>query len=256
MPFATQLENHVGPAWDRQLIADVTKFDYWVGNLAVSEKPFSVRLLHFTFTHFPVDFDATCTFRSDDKRWYEAHQNEDGIRSQVMCALGKFARFLERLKALGIYDQSLVVLKSDHGEPTFYFSEYPDNVRINGHPNWGYSRYRPALMIKDFAVSRSRMTSRNRLVLLNDLAKTLCANSGVAVGCDHFGGVDLLSEEREQVDEPYYIYVVKDPESDFRFDAHLSVRLPGRNVDLIKAMESSPLISLSPPAGETNSGSR
>jgi hypothetical protein len=255
-PLATKLENHVGPSWDKPLIADVTKYDYWVDNLRVSDKQFSIRLLHFTFTHFPVDFDSTCAFRSDDRLWYDAHQNEDGIRSQTICALNKFARFLRRLKDLGIYERSLVVLKSDHGEPTHYFSTYPGNVRINGHPTWGYSRYRPALMIKDFGATNSTVTYENQLVLLNDLAKTLCANSGLAIRCDHFNGVDLLSKDLKSVDEPYFIYVVKNAESDFRFDAHLSVRIPSRKLELIEAMASSPLISLSPSIHEAGSTSR
>jgi hypothetical protein len=231
------------------LIADITKYDHWVEQVRVSEKEFSVRMLHFTFTHFPVDFDAACNFRSDDQRWYDSHQNEDGVRSQTICALNKFVQFITRLKALGIYDPSLVVLKSDHGEPTNYFSSFPNYMRINGHTFWGYSRYRPTLMIKNFGANSSTIAYRHELVLLNDLAKTLCVSSGLATRCDDFGGVNLLSDDLDTFDEPYYVYVVKNSSSDFTFDTHVSVRLPSRKVELIRAMESSDRISLSPSVG-------
>lgn len=249
--FVAEFKNHVGPQWDKYMSADILKYDYWVDNLGVSNKEFSVRHLHFVFTHFPVDYDAACTYKGDDNQWYINNQNEEGLRSQTICALNKFSKFLNKLKSLGIYDQSLVVFKSDHGEPSNYFSNYPNNLHINGQGGkaetaWGYSRYRPTLMIKDFGANNTKMARQKELVLLNDLAKTLCANSGLKIRCDYFHGINLLSEELGSVDEPYYIYVPKNSESSFGFDKHVSVKIPSRKIELIKAMEASPLISLSP----------
>lgn len=254
--LGTKLKNHVGPKWDRPMNADILNYDYWVDNLDVSGKEFSIRYLHFTFTHFPVDFDASCTFKGDDNQWYINHQSVEGIHSQAICALEKFSTLLSKLKSLGIYDQSLVVLKSDHGEPSNYFSNYPNNLRINGQggnaeTTFGYSRYRPTLMIKDFGANNPKISYQNELVLLNDLAKTLCANSGLKIRCDYFHGINLLSKELGTIDEPYYIYVVKNSESSFGFDKHVSVKITSRKFSLIKAMEASTLITLSPSVQET-----
>ena len=253
--LGTKLKNHVGPKWDKPMNADIQKYDYWVENLSVTDKEFSIRYLHFTFTHFPVDFDATCTFKGDDNQWYKSHQNVEGLHAQAICALEKFLTLLNKLKSLDIYDQSLVVFKSDHGEPSNFFSNYPNNLRINGQggnaeTTFGYSRYRPTLMIKDFGANNSKISYQKELVLLNDLAKTLCVNSGLKIRCDYFHGINLLSKELGSVDEPYYIYVARNSESSYGFDKHVSVKIPSRKIELIKAMEASTLISLSPSVQE------
>jgi len=72
--------------------------------------------MHFYFTHFPVDFDETCTYRSYDQNWHSDNQNEKGLLNQTSCVFNLFFSYLEKLKELRVYDKSLIVFKSDHGE--------------------------------------------------------------------------------------------------------------------------------------------
>jgi hypothetical protein len=233
-----------GTKWDRKYNSSIVLFKSLVEHLSVTDKEFSVRFMHFPFTHFPVDFDENCDYRSDDETWHESNQNEQGLIAQSKCGLDLFSGFLQKLKSLGVYNNSIIVFKSDHGEPATYFTQYPNNVAINGHKLWGYNRYRPTLMIKDLGIDNAEITFKPELVLLNDLAVTLCIKSDLKTGCEYFPGVDLLGESLES-DEPYFLYVVKDAKSDFRYDSHVSVKIPSRKLNLLEAMNESKLINLS-----------
>ena len=239
-----KLKHHNGADWDKKGILTLNLFDSFVSDISVLDKDISLRYLHLTFTHFPVDYDAECNYRSDDKIWYDDNQNEKGIRNQDICAVGKFIGFLGKLKELEIYSNSLIIFKSDHGKPTDFYSKPPYNLKINDHAIWGYSRYRPMLMIKDFEANRQNPTFKSELVLLNDIAKTICEESGADTDCQIFNGVNLLGDSLIN-DEPYFIYVVKDAKGSFEYDTHISVKIPSRKNTLIQEMKESDLISLS-----------
>lgn len=241
-----------GPKWDGKYIATILEYEHFINELSVADKDLSVRFLHFTFTHFPVDFDENCQFRSGDDDWYKNNQNSEGVRREAICALSQFSVFIEKLKDLKIYDNSLIVLKSDHGQPASYFDEYPRDLRVNGSGRLGYNRYRPTLLIKDFAAERPTVTVEDKLVLLNDLAKTLCLSSNLGQDCEIFPGVDLLGNFSEDSAGPYYLYVPKTRKGSHSFKTFESVFIPSRKLSLLNAMQASGMINLSGPDNTRN----
>jgi hypothetical protein len=197
-------------------------------NVAASESytdP-AIRMMHFAHTHFPVDFDEECNIRSTSKEWVESNQNYHGLYNQGICALDQFAYFLDKLKTLGVYDNTLIVLKSDHGEPAYYFSEHPHSLKINGHRYWGVNRYMPLLMLKDFNAHRNELEYKTALVGLPDLARTICHATGVGE-CDIFNGVNLLDFALDDLEAnpDIFIDVVQDEKSSFKFETHKTIRL-------------------------------
>lgn len=237
--LAKRLRSHKGPAWDKRYVAEIGEFDAFVGGLTVTDKPVSYRYLHFGFTHFPVDFDKHCAYRSDDMKWFRANQNSVGLANETTCAFAKLGEFLRKLEELGIYDNSLIVFKSDHGHPTNYFSKYPYNLEINEHARWGYSRYRPLLMIKPLQTRQETLKRKQNLVLLGDLARTICTHAqdaGSRKDCEVFPGVDLLAENDDGAG--YYLYVVPAARSSFTFDAHISAPIGSRHDDPVDALSS------------------
>jgi len=67
------------------------------------------QFLHVALPHPPLVLDRECGFvdrRSVERRAYAA---------QSRCALNLVGRLLDRLRALGIYDRSAIVLTADHG---------------------------------------------------------------------------------------------------------------------------------------------
>lgn len=244
--LVARFKNHKGYDWDKKHLLDLSLFDGYTKQLALNDSNLSVRFMHLAFTHYPVDLDAKCDYRSDDLTWYKGNQNETGLRNQTSCALDKFIDYLNKLKSLGIYDDSLIVFKSDHGEPVTYFSEEPDNLKINHQPTWGFNRYKPSLMIKGINESQLEYKPIQELVLLNDLAKTLCLAGVDESECGGLQGVNLLAPAHEfDLSQPYYVYVPKDKNSTFRFKDMISIQIPSRNVSLLEGLEKNPKVVLS-----------
>ena len=66
-----------------------------------------------------VEFDRHCQFKGHDHDWFTRHQNRQSVKEESYCALQQFSRFIAKLKELGIFDKTLIVLKSDHGKPGY-----------------------------------------------------------------------------------------------------------------------------------------
>lgn len=243
-----RLKEHKGKKWDIKNILSLLLFDSFTSGLRVEDKDISLRYIHMTFTHFPVDYDENCNYRSDDKVWFDSNQNERGVLGQDACGVKTFVGFLDKLIDLGVYDDSLIVFKSDHGKPSTYYSSKPHNLLINNNIDWGYSRYRPLLMIKDFNAHQSEINIESNLVLLNDIAKTICFASEVSVDCDEYAGINLLSDENSNEGGEFYVYLPKDKKSDVRYETHISVKIPSRKEPFLQALKKSSQVEISEPA--------
>lgn len=240
--LALRLKTHTGPVWDRINVMSLHDYDDLLHDLSANKKGTCIRFMHFTFTHYPVDFDEFGTYRSDDYTWYHDNQNEKGVFNETKFAIKKLAEFIHKLKKLDIYDQSLVVLKSDHGKPAFYYNTSPHNLRINGNKHWGHDRYRPMLMIKGYDTTRTESETVKEIVLLDDLARTLWEEAEGTIDSDKFPGINLLAKDRT-TSNPFFIYVPESANSDWQFDTHMPVSLT-RGKSLIDSMRDSPEISL------------
>lgn len=68
------------------------------------------KFMHVGIPHLPVVLNGNCEFigavRSPDREQY---------RGQARCAVAKVTAILDRLKELGLYDSSVIVIASDHG---------------------------------------------------------------------------------------------------------------------------------------------
>ena len=157
-----KLKNHHGANWDKpntkqlnSLILLFLNSQYLIKILVYG---ICILILHI----FLLILMQNVIIVSNDKMWYYENQSRKGIEQQDTCAINKFISFIDKLKALDIYDKSMIIFKSDHGKPATYFSKEPNNITINGHKLWGYNRYRPTLMIKDFHTNREKPEFKNR----------------------------------------------------------------------------------------------
>jgi hypothetical protein len=240
-----EIRNYKGVApWKAINLLAFDDFNSMVRGLRVGKSEFALRQMHFTHSHFPVDFDSSCRMRSTDAEWPKTVQNEYGLKEETKCWLHQFRMLKNRLVELGIYDSSAIVFKSDHGAPASYFSHSPGSLSVRGHSLWGYDRYRPLLMIKGFDVRRPRIVFDNSLVGLPDLARTTCLLAGIEERrCVAFPGVDLLSPIDFSSSPEIYLEVVRSPSSSHRFDDHVTIGLR-RDVgqSLLQSMRDASLI--------------
>ncbi len=67
------------------------------------------KFIHVGIPHPPATVTATCEFAGVVKG------TRDNSKAQARCAVTRVAAVLDRLKELGIYDDALIVISSDHG---------------------------------------------------------------------------------------------------------------------------------------------
>jgi hypothetical protein len=225
--FSSKLVNHKGKNWDKKNV--LTKFDYdtYVDRLSVSASTPTAHFLHFTHTHFPVDFNRNCEYMSHDQTWYSAHQSRNGAKEEMHCVFLQFAAFIDKLKKLGIYDQSLIVFKSDHGKPVNYHDgNKMESFRVREHELWGYGRYTPFLAIKGKNRHSGHTYSDDNPVMLDDLAKTICLHAGIDLDCTRYKGYDLLADNLTiPSSATSVIFIVNNSNSSFRYDTHEALHL-------------------------------
>lgn len=235
---------HQGDSWD---IENTFNNEILVGlteSLQVKNKPRSVRYMHFLHTHFPVDLDRECNYRSYDRDWFDHNQNYQGLYGETYCGLKQTADLLQKLKALDIYDKTLFIVKSDHGAPALYFDDAPQNYSINDHIEWGYDRYRPLLMIKNYSTRHQGLSEYSELVSLGDLARTLCLHSPSNQRCDVFKGLDLLNPQIADSSPRLYLDFVKNAASTYNFGSQMTAEI-SRDKDFQRALVNSGKVKLS-----------
>lgn len=248
---AKRAANHKGASWDALSTLQSNELVALTQSLHSGNSKRTVRYMHFLHTHFPVDLDETCNYRSNNSEWFNSNQNYLGLVNETHCALRQAAQFIEKLRALDLYDKTLFIVKSDHGATADYFNDAPtdkklDGTQFNGNTLWGYNRYRPLLMIKPYATSNEIITYNHNPASLSDLAKTLCQQSPDRQACDEYKGTDLLNPTDEDSAKILYMDVVKDESSTFDFDTQITIDLP-RNINFERALKETGKVTLDNP---------
>lgn len=117
------------------------------------------RMVHVLSTHSPIVADAQCNYRPGG--W-----TRDNATGQARCAFRKVRAWLRALDAAGVYDNTAIVVLSDHGGG---FTAPGKNQAV-GYAN-AFLMVKPAGATGDLATS-DRPTS------LRDVGATVCALSG------------------------------------------------------------------------------
>ncbi|USW02761.2 sulfatase-like hydrolase/transferase [Pseudomonas pergaminensis] len=248
---AERAANHKGAAWDALSTLQSDELVTLTQNLHSTNSPRNVRYMHFLHTHFPVDLDEKCQYRSDDAEWFNSNQNYQGLINETHCALQQTADFINKLRALGLYDKTLLVVKSDHGATADYFDDAPsdkkmEGTQFNGNALWGYNRYRPLLMIKPYSAANEMIEYNHQAASLSDLARTLCEQSPKPQTCQEYKGLNLLIPSEEDSAPVLYMDVVKDDSSTFDFDTQMTINLP-RSMSFEQALKDTGKVSLDNP---------
>jgi len=177
------------------LIFDGSKFDNNLDNV--------IRMYHFGFSHWPIRIDENCNEVKELK--IERYLQEE---IAIKCLSKKIIKFLKVLKKEGIYNNSLIVLKSDHGKPNGYYKEHPYSLNINNSRYWGYGRYKTFILIKDNNRIKNEIEISSKHVFLSDLANTYCNYLKDRNSCDQkFFGNNLSLDEKAFKKNKYDIYL-------------------------------------------------
>ena len=163
----------------------------------------SIRMYHFSFSHWPVKINENCTEvkKLKDKMIY----HEEII---IRCLIKKINIFLDSLKKNELYENSLIIIKSDHAKPNGHYIEYPHNLKINNSIYWGLGRYKPFILIKNINTKKKEIEISNKHVFLADLATTYCNFFYEKSYCDKkYKYNNLLMSENSFKKNNYEIYI-------------------------------------------------
>ena len=75
----------------------------------VTDEPL-YKYVHVGIPHLPLAVDAECTFTGVGRR-----VTRERYKDQARCAVRRVTALFDRLRELGVYDSSLIVISSDHG---------------------------------------------------------------------------------------------------------------------------------------------
>ena len=155
----------------------------------------SYKFMHFYGMHPPSLLTASCDVRSETTR------DPQAVLEQSRCVIGKIGDYFNKLRELGVFDDSLIVLTADHG--TLFGIGFKNDIAAPGVPPQVISSANPAVAFKDFGVKGPVKFSEAPASLV-DIYPTILAR----VGIDPVGapGQDLARLEgvTERVRDFYY----------------------------------------------------
>lgn len=182
-PFNTIHSVSFTDLFEFDLIFNETKYNVDLENV--------VRMYQFSFSHWPIKVNQNC---QEVKILNEISYEHEQI--VIKCIAKKIIKFLDILKAQNIYENSMIVIKSDHGKPNYvqknyssnlleglgisdkklekYYNEFPYNLKINNSFYWGFGRYKTFVMIKDKSFKNDKIKISDKHVFIHDLSTTYC----------------------------------------------------------------------------------
>jgi hypothetical protein len=164
----------------------------WLANrMTISRDEPVYTFIHLAIPHPPMVVDADCLYIGRQR------PNERAYLAQARCALKVVGQFLDRLRALGAYDRSVIVLSSDHGWPVFRREHPLRSVRTPaGSLDQVATHAMPLLAVKPVDGSGPLRTSRAPTAL-TDIPATIFDLVGLPY--ESAGGVPALRVNEEAI---------------------------------------------------------
>ena len=157
--------------------------------------------------------------------------------TEAVCALGKMARLLDKLKQMGAYTNSTIFFASDHGFDCWGSSRDPNDIRnVKLDRQYCYSRYTPFLLAKQ-AHATGELATSTRPISLFDIARTVCTEAAdeADTACARYEGYDIFAEQPAPDTAFRPIMVLRPGEGKPEFADFNFVQLP-RNTSLRQYM--------------------
>jgi len=145
--------------------------------------------IHLILPHFPSVLKSDCSYNPDLSSTSPGEQSD--------CATKLILRFIDCLKSLDRYTNSIIIMHGDHGSRYKIKKGRLSAIKDKQSPEWSRARARALLLYKPpgMAVSESLVKSPHRTTLL-DIAPTLvnAVDPEFAAKKIQFQGVPLLSQ--------------------------------------------------------------
>ena len=170
----------------------------WIEHMHVADAVPRYKWYHFIGTHPPPRWSAECEFREGLER------SRENYKGQTLCVLRGIASWLQKLKDLGVYDRTAIVVSGDHGcsVPVNDLTGKATYSTFLRHTFFGTAR--PAFLVKPLHSGRPLRYS-DRETALVDVAPT--ALDLVGLGGEFEGGSALGGETGSRRKRTFQRYV-------------------------------------------------
>ena len=103
------------------------------------------KYLHIMNTHNPMVVDERCQYSGKP-----SSMTRNSLTIQSFCTLDTLSRLLDRMKEMGVYDNTLIIIHGDHGGWVPNYRQGPPATLVSGEtaPVWMTSLASPLLAIK------------------------------------------------------------------------------------------------------------
>jgi len=149
------------------------------------------KFVHLYLPHYPVNRNSDCEFQEE-----MTDSGPENFLEQAECALSLAQRIIDKIRLLGVYDNSLIFLISDHGVAQ-KFHDGPD-ITVVPEEQIAF----PLLLVKPFQ-HRGPLVTSSAPASLIDLPKTITVSLGMDLG---FPGESVLNLSEDQSRERKYFY--------------------------------------------------
>jgi len=184
-------------------------------------------MFHFTFSHWPISLNENCEEITSFKNQIKSYYQEEIM---LKCISKKIIFFLNNLKKKDLYDNSMIVIKSDHAKPNCiethhtkytiseffkprkcnkHYNEYPLTEKLNNHFYYGVGRYKTFILIKDRQKVNQEIEISDKQVFLHDLSVTYCSFFFNFDECNILDRNNLILSEDEFKINSYDMYFTK-----------------------------------------------
>jgi hypothetical protein len=168
-------------------------------NAKVAGSKPTFKFVHFFTTHTPYFLDADCAQLTHQE--YGELGWVGAVRAQSTCALNQVLELLDRLEELGVLDNTLVILASDHGSHIDLVGRPDDGIAWDRIPE--VTKVLPLLLVKPIGAKGPLRISQAPVSLI-DIPNTVMTDLGIAY---EFSGQALQSAEEDQARaRVYYDY--------------------------------------------------
>lgn len=207
---------------------DLYEYDLIFDNITYKENLKNViRMYHFTFSHWPILINENCEEVKSFKNSIQSFQEEEIM---LMCISKKINKFIKKLQENNIYNNSMIVIKSDHAKPNCsethhtkyriseffkprqcskHYNEYPYTEKLNNHFYYGLGRYKSFILIKDNNQISDEIVISDKQVFLHDLSLTYCSFFSDIADCNISNRNNLTVDEDQFKVNTYDIYITK-----------------------------------------------
>jgi len=144
------------------------EFDFILDRLSIGAEGPNYRFFHSLLTHSPIKFNKKCkAYPENPVRSYDSYLPQDE------CGLRLASKIVKKLQALGIYDNTMIIISSDHGRPfvskkrqIVFDTDYAINNEATAN-SWHYGYSHATLMVKPFNSKRPFETTDKPVSLLD-----------------------------------------------------------------------------------------